>query len=626
MERLPCGASFVYQIRGESELVHGAVRVHLEPEDEPAHQVGLARLWADALVASGSAEWPRAAIDGWIADHGAALDVVLDGEGLEIAFRCRADDLAGALAIARDLLVAPSFDERALESAKNRVVARLGRTAPSQVADRALEELLFGDRASGSRLPHKSDLAQLGIGDVQAFHAEHVRAERVSIALDGPLPDGLAELVEAGCAGLPQVIQAPAEASPTVPGAGAVLVDVPDADHSEVRMALAPAPDAPRPEPVAAAALWLHARYHTPKSTSAGRPVTAVYVPAAVDLQYRADGVLAGAVSVSNDLAPAAAAALQRALLPPADASLDPARLEEARAGVLAVLDPAEDAPRLAALLARAREGVDEEWHSGVVDAVHTLDGPAVLEHVRAHAARSRAATVYAGPAAELAPRLARVSGLAHHNDVRQPRGTTAGLELRAVVLAALGGGERWAELATLALAGEAELAEVEGPLPVAITRDLRAGHLILHQELDGLKSTTVSTREASWIRQASSVTPLDPERHAALRFSEERQFFRLVAELARGRELVLTAEGQRLDLWRGAERWAWLELGPDGRPTSVGCDGGSGPVELSEWTERDGFLYPARMRQPAKGTSHRWSAFEPDAALDPELLVRPGS
>jgi hypothetical protein len=160
----------------------------------------------------------------------------------------------------------------------------------------------------------------------------------------------------------------------------------------------------------------------------------------------------------------------------------------------------------------------------------------------------------------------------------------------------------------------------------VAILRDLRAGHLILRQELEGQESTTISTREASWVRQAGGVTPLDPERHAALRFAEERQFFRLVAELARGRELVLSAEGRRLDLWRGAERWAWLELGPDGRPTSVGSDGPSGAVELSEWTESAGFLYPARMRQPERGSSHRWSAFEPNAALDPELLVRPGS
>jgi hypothetical protein len=63
--------------------------------------------------------------------------------------------------------------------------------------------------------------------------------------------------------------------------------------------------------------------------------------------------------------------------------------------------------------------------------------------------------------------------------------------------------------------------------------------------------------------------------------------------------------------------------VGYDGDP---GAGGGSGAVELSEWAERAGFVYPARMRQPANKTSHHWTVFEPNAAIDPALLVRPGS
>jgi hypothetical protein len=642
------------------------VRVDVGPEDEPAHQVGLTRLLVDVLAADGARERSREELDAWLAEHGASLEVLLEpglgsltGKTVTVRFRCAGEDLGEALALVRDLLVDPALGERAVESAKNRLLARFGRLAPGPVAERALVELLEGDAATGARLPHPADLAQLSADDLRAYQRAHVAPGSVHVALHGALPEGLgALLTETFGALAPESSEPPeltgssgsdgsaaAPAPPTAPGGadplapapreGVFLLELAGAREVEGRAGLAPGGEL---TPGTLAALALYASYRTRPNELRASPETPGEVPVAVGVSFAPTtaldgGRLTASVGVPVALAPEAIGALAAALEPAEGTVLDAARLEEARGTVLAVLAPADDGLRIREIQALERAEVPPERIDAVLAATRSLDGPAVVEAVRAYAQGRPRATVLVGPQGQLAPALAGVEGLHLRSGLRQPRGDAPALALRAELLDAVGTG--WAEVATVTVGGVAEVDQVDEPVPVEIVRDLESGALVIRQQVFGQEALTVSTPEASWVQQAGGVSVLDPERHAALRHAEDRQLFRLLALLARGREVRLTAEGRRLDLWRGAERLGWFELGADGHPLAVGhpgdrsAAGEDSRTELAEWTTSGELAYPARLDQPARGTTHHLERFEaghvPGAAIPPELLVPPG-
>lgn len=679
--RLASGVDLVWQVRRATPEVHLAVRVDLEAADEPADQVGMTRLLVEVLGTVGARSRPRAAIDAWLAEHGASLELELEpratsaggslgGGALAIRFRCAPEDLSEALALARALLVEPAYEERPVESAKNRLMARLGRLAPAPVADRALVELLEGDAASGARLPHPADLARIDTAALEGFHRAHATVARTRIALSGPLPEGLVALVEAAFADFPGgaedtqgetngaatagPIASPLRATPT---SGPTLVDLAGAEHTEVRVGLAGVgaglalgeTEALSPETLAALALWAAAR--TPPAHALARPVTAAEIPGALDVRFEPapdldGGRLVAALGVPHELAAAAGRALAAAITPqagaePGAAGLDAERLEAARSAVLAVFAPAEDDLRLGAAQALARLGVPDERLAAIVAAIETLDAASVVRLVAEHAAGRATVTAYVGPASALRDVLSEVEGLRVRSGLRQPRGSTEALALRAELLSAIGG-EAWAELGTLETTGTAELPQVEGAVPVSIQRSFASGAsgaggaVLIRQEVFGKQALTISTPETSWVVQDGAVTRFDAARHRALRHAEERQLFRLFQLLGRGRELLLTAEGRRLELWRGAERLAWLELGPDGLPLAVGSDGDRELVgepsrsELSDWKRTEWgpggpLAWPSVVRQPSKETVHRFEVLTPEVELDPALLAPPG-
>jgi predicted Zn-dependent peptidase len=623
---LPSGVELFLFDDPSAPSVKGSILIDAGSELEPADRVGLVRVLSDALWRGGGGGRSAEEVDAWFGAHGGDLNVSRDRRALSIDFFCRPDALVECLELQRDILAAPNYGIEQVADARQRLIAVMSQWAsnPQFIANRGIYEVAYGERVTGRRILHDGDSAEISREDVLAFHRAHVGSNRLRIALFGALPDDLPETVEALFAELKRTTPAPSPAWPAFrreEGLRVVVLDVPDAAHTELRVGIPSVAlghaDAP--------ALQLWSTYNAKRGQSRELPATAEQIRAGVLIQFSFDRMITAGLGVETEAAALALRALVELFAPGEEAQLDAARLATARTKLDGLLRPSDGYTRVRSSSLRHLAGRSDGLAAAHAAALETVPADEVLEAVRRHTQPGLVA-VLAGPAETLAPLLAPFGAVEVRRGLRQPRGTDAGLALRDRVLAVTGGSDRWAALDTLVYEGQTAVPGLDEPVVVRVEHDLAGGRRRIEQVLPGAGPTfTVSIPESSWSRAGEAYVPIDAGRHATLRRQEQRQVVQLLRALALGRDVHVDAgEGQQLLLQRDGEVLAWLDLDDDGLPLLRGyeADGSAQLTEIRGWVESGGLRFPGHLVNP--GVENVWHAFAPNAPLEPVIFVRP--
>lgn len=191
---------------------------------DPPAQAGLASAVAGMLTKGVRAQGDAPALDenalgeAW-ADLGAVLDVHAGKDSLSLSLRSLTtpDLLAQAAQLSARQLAEPAWPEDIWQRERARWSAaiRESHTRPGTVAGDAFAAAVYGDHPYGARVTEQS-LAQIGVADLQRFHAQYLQACRARVAIVGAVDRAQAQtLVRTLLARLPA--PAPAQCAPLPP-------------------------------------------------------------------------------------------------------------------------------------------------------------------------------------------------------------------------------------------------------------------------------------------------------------------------------------------------------------------------------------------------------------------------
>jgi zinc protease len=188
----------------------------------PAGKTGLAGLMASATRNGVKAAPGQSALDenalgeAW-ADLGASFSASASKDRLTFALRSLSypEVLAQASALAARQLGEPAFPDKLWQRDRPKMIASIkeANTRPATVAGRAFAAAVYGDHAYG-RDTTEADLRNIGSADMQALHAQAVRACYARISLVGAVNRAqadalvatlLSRLPQGSCAALPAV-------------------------------------------------------------------------------------------------------------------------------------------------------------------------------------------------------------------------------------------------------------------------------------------------------------------------------------------------------------------------------------------------------------------------------------
>jgi zinc protease len=188
----------------------------------PAGKTGLAGLMASATRNGVKAAPGQSALDenalgeAW-ADLGASFSANASKDRLTFALRSLSypEVLAQASALAARQLGEPAFPDKLWQRDRPKMIASIkeANTRPATVAGRAFAAAVYGDHAYG-RDTTEADLRNIGSADMQALHAQAVRACYARISLVGAVNRAqadalvttlLSRLPQGSCAALPAV-------------------------------------------------------------------------------------------------------------------------------------------------------------------------------------------------------------------------------------------------------------------------------------------------------------------------------------------------------------------------------------------------------------------------------------
>lgn len=210
---------------------------------------GLAAATADMLLLGGAGARTASALGAAFERLGAEPEVVTEPDNVTLRLAVTPSRLAPALALLRDLLERPRFDERAWRREKGLRLSALAseRDEPALVAERELLRALFGDHPYGHPPVGRPEAVErLAVADLRAFFAARYRPTTTTLLVVGDLggPPGPGSAVgRAVDEGLGSWRAAAAEAGPPAapppapgPSARLLLIDRPGAPQSEVRV------------------------------------------------------------------------------------------------------------------------------------------------------------------------------------------------------------------------------------------------------------------------------------------------------------------------------------------------------------------------------------------------------
>lgn len=196
----------------------------------PADKSGVASLTA-GLLEAGAGEFDEERISARLVDLGARLSSSSDHDKASVALRTlsAAEEKAGALALLRTVLAAPTFPADVVEREKTRTIAALKEadTRPDAIAGKRFAAALYPGHPYG-RLATPESVARIGRDDLAAFHKNYYTAPGAVVSIIGDVARGEAEAIAVQLTEALPKGEPAAELPPvTLPGRDTVKVEHP---------------------------------------------------------------------------------------------------------------------------------------------------------------------------------------------------------------------------------------------------------------------------------------------------------------------------------------------------------------------------------------------------------------
>ncbi len=171
----------------ELPLVDARVMVRTGERWEPADKVGLADLVGQVLRSGGTEKMPSDELDDLLEDRAASIETSISTASGGATMSCLTGDFPEMLAIFRDVLRHPAFEQDKIEVAKTQVTAAIARQNdnPNQILGREFAELVYGSESPYARNPTYATIGGITRDDLVAFHARYFHPDRMILGLVG---------------------------------------------------------------------------------------------------------------------------------------------------------------------------------------------------------------------------------------------------------------------------------------------------------------------------------------------------------------------------------------------------------------------------------------------------------
>ncbi|HUR29186.1 MAG TPA: hypothetical protein VM509_13445 [Planctomycetota bacterium] len=193
----------------------------------------------------------------------------------------------------------------------------------------------------------------------------------------------------------------------------------------------------------------------------------------------------------------------------------------------------------------------------------------------------------------------------------------------------ALGGSERWRDLATLRILGSIDPGGEDPRQGTEQWIDFVEDRFALSQVFRAEENLIAATPTEAWIVDRAAGVDMTPAQASKFRGRQERTLFSVLRSLAqpdRGGIVVLRV-GERLVLLESARTLGWLELDAAGLPARLGytLEGSreESLYEFHDWKLDAKLPYPARTLQIDRAASVELTFVGPNVKLDPLLWTR---
>jgi zinc protease len=171
----------------ELPLVYFGISIPAGSVSEAADKAGLANLTAQLLREGTKNRTPEEFEDA-IRNLGASLQIYAGQTGTVINGNCLAKNVPALVALIKEMLTEPRWDEKEFERLKQQNLARLeeNKAQPSVIASNVFNRLLLGDNAFATPIIGKTETVNnITLDDVKNFYAAYYGPEKSSLLISG---------------------------------------------------------------------------------------------------------------------------------------------------------------------------------------------------------------------------------------------------------------------------------------------------------------------------------------------------------------------------------------------------------------------------------------------------------
>lgn len=171
----------------ELPLVEAYALVRTGTRLDPAGEVGLGDIAGEVLRSGGTVKLPGDALDDYLEDRAAAIEVSVGEELTTVQLSSLKADFPDLLRIFSDVLRRPAFDPHKLELVKNQAVANVARQNddPQGILFREFKKLVFGADSPYARTETYATLGNISRDDLVAWHRRAFHPDQIVLGLAG---------------------------------------------------------------------------------------------------------------------------------------------------------------------------------------------------------------------------------------------------------------------------------------------------------------------------------------------------------------------------------------------------------------------------------------------------------
>jgi zinc protease len=171
----------------ELPLIETTALVRAGTRLDPANEIGLGDLAGKVLRTGGTTRLPGDALDDYLEDRAASLEVGVGEELATVYLSALTADYPDLLQVFADVLRRPAFDARKLDVAKNQAIASVSRQNddPEGVLFREFQKLVYGPDSPYAWTRSYATLGNINRDDLVAWHRRNFSPDRTVIGVAG---------------------------------------------------------------------------------------------------------------------------------------------------------------------------------------------------------------------------------------------------------------------------------------------------------------------------------------------------------------------------------------------------------------------------------------------------------